>query len=81
VILRIKMDSKNSMQKSSFTNMLHHSVPLLGFHLPGLGGRAEGVLLPAFKACKLWAMVTRDGARLLPKAVSGTGRETPPVQV
>lgn len=67
------------MQKSSFTNMLHHSVPLLDFRLPGLGGRAEGVPLPAFKACKLWAI--REGARLLPKAVSGAGKETPSVQV
>lgn len=67
------------MQKSDFTNMRHHSVPChsWAFHLPGCGGRADGVHLPAFTACKLRALVIQEGARLLLRSsVWGGGRDS-----
>lgn len=64
MILRIKMDSKKEHAKIQFHKHAASlsALPLLGFHLPGLGGRADGVHLPAFKACKLWALVVQEGA-------------------
>lgn len=73
------MDSKKEHAKIQFHKHAASlsALPLLGFHLPGLGGRADGVHLPAFKACKLWALVVQEGACLLPKSdVWGRGRDS-----
>lgn len=75
------------MQKSDFTNMRHRSVPCPSWAAtcPAAGGRADGVPLPAFTACKLWALLTQEGARLLLRSSvwgrgGGGGEEALPAQ-